>query len=201
MAALEAALQDRTTLLGDMVTHNKLLESKLSQLGARLESRDEQSCSLELGIIDKEDELERFRADWKKKEDDYLEDIIEERHLREIAEADLETTRSRLRLSRHGGKDIGELEKENEALKDKVRRQEVYLQRKLENDKALKERSTTTGIKTPARAGRASQRRIQPASASRMTPASARRATRPSAASPDSSSLDLDCTLNSLLED
>jgi chromosome segregation ATPase len=207
MATLEAALMERTTLLGDMVTHNKLLESKISQLGARLESRDEQSCSLELGIIDKEDELERFRADWKKKEDDYLEDIIEERHLREIAEADLETTRSRLRLSRHGGKDIGELEKENEALKDKVRRQEVYLQRKLEKDKALKERSTTTGLKTPARglktparAGRASHRKIQPASASRMTPASARRATRPSAASPESPS-SLDCTLNSLLED
>jgi chromosome segregation ATPase len=210
MATLEVALQERTTLLGDMVTHNKLLESKLSQLSTRLESRDEQSCSLELGIIDKEDELERCRADWKKKEDHYLEDIIEERHLREIAEADLETTRSRLRLSRHGGKDIGELEKENEALKDKVRRQEVYLQRKLEKDKALKDRSNATGLKTPsragalktpARAGRTSQRRIQTPAASRATPASARRATQSSVASPESSSLDLDCTLNSLLED
>lgn len=187
MAAVEAALQERTTLLGDMVTHNKLLESKLSHLGTRLESRDEQSCSLELGIIDKEDELERFRVDWKKKEDHYLEDIIEERNLREIAEADLEATRSRLRLSRHGGKDIGELEKENEALKDKVRRQEVYLQRKLEKDKALKERTTTTGLKTPARAGRPSQRRIQPASASRVN--------RSLVTSPESS------FLNSLLED
>lgn len=168
MATLETALQERTSLLGDMVKHNKVLESKLSQLGTRQVKRDEQSCNLELELIDKEDELARVLAYWKKKEDNYLEDIIAERNLREIAEADVEAASSRLRLSRHGDKDVGELEKENEALKDKVRRQEVYLQRKLEKDKALKERSNpSTALKTPARAGRAS--RIQSASASRAT--------------------------------
>lgn len=190
MAALEASLQERTNLLGDIVTQNKLLESKLSQLDTRLESRDEQSCSLELEIMDKEDELARFQADWKKKEDHYLEDIIQERNLREIAEADLETSRSTLRRSRHGGKEIGELERENEALKDKVRRQEVYLQRKLEKDKALKDR-TATPLKTPARTGRPLQRKIQSSSASWAT-------TRSSVTS-ESSSLDWD--LDSLLED
>jgi hypothetical protein len=35
----------------------------MSGLGARLESQDESHCSLELGIIDKEDELKGFELE------------------------------------------------------------------------------------------------------------------------------------------
>jgi hypothetical protein len=89
-----------------MVTHNKLLESKLSQC-AREESRDEQSCSLENNR--QEDEL-KISGGWKKKEKTITLEDYRERHL-EIAEADLETTRSRLQFFQGGRTLGGELER------------------------------------------------------------------------------------------
>jgi len=154
-AGLEVALQERTQLLGDMVTHNKELEWKLSHLGVCLEDHDEQSSSLQHQLMEADNALEAFRESWKQKEDQYIEDMITERNLREIVEAELKVTHTKLRSSKLSDKDIAELERENEALKDKVRRQEIYLMRKLEKDKALKERTNTSTMKTPGRASTA----------------------------------------------
>jgi hypothetical protein len=104
-----------------------------------------------------------------------LETIHDERHLKEIAEADLEVAQSKLRSMKHDNRDVNELEKENRSLKDKVRRQEGYLKRKLQKEKVLRDRNTRNVMATPTPAKRIpspSKRRAIPASVGVKTTAS-----------------------------
>jgi hypothetical protein len=198
MAALETALQDRTTLLGELVDHNKQLEAKVEIGAMHYGKMEEKSSVLQVQLMDKKDELERLRAEWQKKEDEYLDEIHSERNLREIGEADLANARSRLERIRVESKDLTELEKENQALKDKVRRQEAYLKRKIEQEKAIRERIIPGSAmkvqgnpnKTPACSGKGPQRK--------STSSHASKATRPTFSSEFDS---LDYELDSLLAD
>ncbi len=172
---VERQLEDRTKLLGDMVTSNKEVE-------------DEKEKALAL-IIDLQEAVDRFEEEneaikkelvevrelQRKREDQLLETIHDERHLKEIAEADLEVAQSKLRSMKHDNRDVNELEKENRSLKDKVRRQEGYLKRKLQKEKVLRDRNTRNVMATPTPAKRIpspSKRRAIPASVGVKTTAS-----------------------------
>ena len=95
-------------------------------------------------------------------------------------------------VKKQENKDTVELEKENQALKDKVRRQEIYLKRKLEKDKALRDRSLPSKpLKTPGRPSRTSKI---------PTPHSAVRQTSRTSI-PESLDMSMDLELDDLLAD
>jgi chromosome segregation ATPase len=150
-AEVERILEERTQLLGSMVTHNKETADEKDTAFARISVLEETLACLreEKEAIDHE--LTQVRALQQKREDQLLEKIHDEQHLREVAEADLEAVRSKLSSIRRGSKDADELEKENMVLKDKVRRQEDYLKRKLQKDKVLRERNSKNVTATPSR--------------------------------------------------
>ena len=164
MAEVQKVLEERTQLLGDMVAHNKETEDEKDQAIAHVSDLQEAVDRYQEDIEAVQGELSDLREMQQKREEQLLDTIHNERQLREIAEADLEATKSRFRSVRRDSKDVNELEKENMALKDKVRRQEDYLKRKLQKEKVLRERKTKNVLATPARITSPSKRRQVPAS-------------------------------------
>jgi chromosome segregation ATPase len=148
---LETTLESRTQILADMVAHNKETEEQkeraLSELESSRQAADEYKESAEI----LQQEIVKMKAKFTKIEDELVFAIQTERELRETAEVDLENLHAKMRKKRDD-KELTELEKENGALRDKVRRQEAFLLRKIQKDKVLRERNTRpTGITTPAR--------------------------------------------------
>lgn len=149
MASLEEVLNERTKLLNDMVDCNKDIESKLAQKETMLSRIDQHNNEIQASLIEHEDILQRLRSEWSKKEEGYLEQLDEIRNRCEMAEADLEVAHRKMNLSQRESKGVSELSKENELLKDKIRRQEAFLKRKIEKDKVLRDRANT--FRTPGR--------------------------------------------------
>jgi chromosome segregation ATPase len=155
MATLEEALQERTKLLADMVAHNKELQAKVDRSDHEFRVMEERSSTLQVRLLDREDELRHLRTEWQEKEDDYLGRLHCEHNLRVLSETDLAAATQRLETLRLEGRDLMELEKENAALKDKIRRQEAFLQRKIEQDKAARDRGVPgSALKVPASAAK-----------------------------------------------
>ena len=173
---VERQLQDRTKLLGDMVTSNKEVEDEKEKALALIVDLQEAVDRFEEENEAMKRELVEVRELQQKREDQLLETIHDERHSKEIAEADLEVAQSKLRSIKHDNRDVNELEKENRSLKDKVRRQEGYLKRKLQKEKVLRDRTTRNVMATPAtpakRIPSPSKRRAVPASVGVKTTAS-----------------------------
>lgn len=155
LCELEDALRDTTERLNNTLLDKNSLEQKVVEKDSCLASIDRLITELNLQIADKYGELEQLRGEWARKEDCYLDELNRERTEREIAEADLVEIKTNLDLATRQCKGALELVKENEQLKDKVRRQEAYLKRKLDKDKAIKDR-TGTSMKTLARTTRSS---------------------------------------------
>jgi chromosome segregation ATPase len=202
MAQLEEALAERTTLVSEMMSSTKELQVRVDRSDVEYKTLEERSSLLQVRLLDKEDELKLLRSDWQHKEDDYLGEIHKERNAREILEADLAATIARLEAAKVESRDLSELEKENLTLKDKIRRQEAYLQRKIEQDKAVRERILLPGshvkaaavAKTPARVGCTQPRGIKSSSA-------ASQSTRSTVPDTESTHLFDDADLDSLLAD
>ena len=151
MSELETALQGRIKILADVATKSKELQGKVDRSDMEYRTIEEKCSMLQIRVFDLEDELKRNVSEWKLKEDDYISEIDNERNMRVILETDLASTIARLESAKIEGRDLMELEKENVTLKDKIRRQEAYLQRKIEQEKAVRERITPCGVvKAPA---------------------------------------------------
>jgi hypothetical protein len=162
MSKLEAVLHDRTILLSQIETKSKDLQMQVERKDVEYRAMEEQSSVLQVRLLDREDELKQSLAEWKHKEDEYLSEIHNERSLREILESDIAILSARLESTKVESRNLMELEKENMALKDKIRRQEAYLQRKIDQEKVVRERiapgghlkSPTIAMKTPVRTTR-----------------------------------------------
>jgi hypothetical protein len=197
MVNVEEALQDRAKLLAEMIARNKELQARIDRGESDFKSMEKKSSVLQVQLLDKEDELQRLRNEWQQREDGYLGEIHSERNRLEISEVDLAAACLRLETVRIESKDLSELEKENQSLKDRIRRQDAYMQRKIEQEKAIRDRIIPGSVlkvpgsatKTPARTVRGSVRKSASAHASRATRSTV----------PESESLDLE--LDSLLAD
>jgi chromosome segregation ATPase len=146
---LEAALKERTCLLNDMVTYNKDLECKVTDIDSRYADLTEQHARLQQQLVDRDQELFRLREESKELEHQYLENISSEQTRREMAEAEVESLSEKYQSTIRDNRNNTELEKENEALRDKVHRQEVYLKRRLEKDRAARDRSRANVTRAP----------------------------------------------------
>ena len=152
----EVTLQERSSLLADMVEHNKHLESRLDEEQARASELEESGNRGQIELTVKEDELMRIRSDLREKEDSLAEIINEERTHREVAEAELAKVKSRFQSMTKTA--VADLEKENTALKDKIRRQEAFLERKLQKEKVMRDRTVRNKSVSPKKQGGASNR-------------------------------------------
>jgi septal ring factor EnvC (AmiA/AmiB activator) len=152
LADAEETIEDRTALLADMVAHNKETEEQKENYVADLNKVRKEAATYRSDLEEAREEFARLRVVSTKKEDQLLEVIQNEREMREVTEVELENAHARLHNSNRDDKELSQLEKENEILRDKVSRQEAYLQRKLQKDKVLRERITKpSGIATPSR--------------------------------------------------
>ena len=197
MSQLEVALQDRTHLLADAVAKSKELQGKIARSNTEYRAMEEQSSTLQIRVLDVEDELKRCINEWKLKEDDYLAGIDKERNLREILESDLAAIIARLESTKIESRDLIELEKENVTLKDKIRRQEAYLQRKIEQEKAVRERIVPCGnVKASANVFKTPLRSTNKESSRKSIASSTTKST-----IPENESTDVDVDLDTLLAD
>ena len=144
---METCLQQRSNLLADMVEHNKSLESISETQRKRLAELESSfsKCQSELTI--KGELIDKLRREMSLKEGNLTQSLDEEGNRREIAESELMQVKARLDAVSKEQKDIAELEKENRELKDKVRRQEEFLRRKIHREKILRERNSATVAK------------------------------------------------------
>lgn len=131
----QTLLSDRTKLLGDMVKQNREVERDLEEARSLVTELQEESDRYLQTKASSELERRHLRDELKQKEMQYAETISQERCLRDDVENELCKVRSELDRYRLEFKSIDELTKENLALKDKIRRQEAYLKRKLEKEK------------------------------------------------------------------
>ena len=138
----ESLLAERGCRLGEMADHNKDI---------KLELEKEQTCrrELESKLIQEQNDLEGVRVDLKKvkieilRKESVLESKLkEERNQKECAEESLQLARKKYKEETKTRRDVSELKRENGELKDKIRRQEAYLQRKLQKEKADRVRCT-----------------------------------------------------------
>lgn len=177
----DAIMTDRTKLLSDMVAQNKELENDLveaRQIASDLQEESERYMgekeSAEMAVAKLQKELDR-------REEQFLAAMHKERTSRERLEDELFQTNRALENAKKDGKEYEELEKENQDLKDKVKRQEAYLRRKLEKEKMLRDRIMTSSTKgnvvpvprpsSPPRKGRPS---VRPSSAHARSPTRSR---------------------------
>jgi chromosome segregation ATPase len=147
----EVTLQARSSLLADMVEHNKKLESRMDEEQARVSELEESGKRGQIELAIKQDELTRIRRNLCEKEDSLAEIINEERTHREVAEAELAKVKARFQSMTRTA--VADLEKENIALKDKIRRQEAFLERKLQKEKVLRDRTVRNKNGTPKKHG------------------------------------------------
>ncbi|CAB9510922.1 kinesin K39 [Seminavis robusta] len=128
-AELEATLSERTSLLGEMVEVNKKLQKSV----------DEQSSA-------KEEQLKL-----QEERDDLAEALCQEQSIREVMEAEVSTVNAQVASMKAQMKETNDLMAEKNALADKVKRQENFLKKKIQKEKVLRDRATTSAknIVTP----------------------------------------------------
>jgi hypothetical protein len=138
----ESLLSERGCRLGEMVDHNRDIELEL-------EKEQTYRREIESKFIQEQNDLEAVRADLKKVQVEILrkESVLEsklkeERNQKEYAEESLRIARNKYKEAMKTRRNVTELERENGELKDKILRQEAYLQRKLQKEKADRARCT-----------------------------------------------------------
>jgi len=169
----EILLAEKSCRLCEMVDHNRDIESALEK--EQTEHRNMKGkCSQ--GRVDLEEmkqDLENARDELRRKESVLESKLKEERDQRENAEKSLQIVKSKYKEAIRTKRNVTELDKENEELRDKIRRQDTYLQRKLQKEKV--DRLTPTksiGVprsisRTPnQRNAKNSRRALPPASSS-----------------------------------
>jgi hypothetical protein len=138
----DTVLRERTSLLSEMVEHNKDLESKLNKQQAQIAAMEEESRRCRTDLIETQRELQRTRDDFSQRENSLTAKLNEERIHRDNAERAHSKLKVQVADATATKKAVADLERDNQVLKDKIIRQEAYLQRKLQKEKIQRGRVT-----------------------------------------------------------
>ena len=149
LKATEHTLSERSTLLSEMVEHNKGLESKLEKMQAQVTSMGDERKREKKVIETTKKSLAEAREKLLTRENTIKKKLTDETMLRESAEKSLSKMKKQYIEAMKVKKLVGDLQKENGALKDKIGRQEAYLQRKLQKDKVMRERMSPVASTPP----------------------------------------------------
>ena len=139
--SLDSKLSETLSKLNGAVSQNKTLEIKLEHQQLAAAGHSEIFEDLQNELTRSEEELAEVKKDWKMRETEYEDRLLQEANHREIMEADLKAVRFTMDRLKKEVKDQTEIEKENMELKDKIRRQDTYMLRKMEKEKLMRERS------------------------------------------------------------
>jgi len=139
-------LEERSALLSEMVEYNKTLESKLEKLQVELRAMKDESVKNKKEMDTNKKYLSEVRSKLRETEKAWTSKFDAEFNRRESAEKSLAKLNVQYNEAVKSKKLLADMEEENEQLKDKICRQEAYLQRKLQ-----KEKKTRTGT-TPRKA-------------------------------------------------
>ena len=137
---VEHALKERSTLLGEMVEHNKDLEVNLESMKIQISFMEDERNQEKDEIEQTEKDLSKAREELSQKEKVITKKLRDGNMVRETAEKALARMKKQYNEAVKVKKSVADLETENATLKDKVSRQEAYLQRKLQKEKTLKNR-------------------------------------------------------------
>lgn len=139
----ESILKERTILLSEMVEHNHDLESRLDKQQAQFEAMEEETTRSRYQLSETQSELLRAREDLCHRENALTAKLNEERSHRNNAERALSKFKVEFKDSSRDRKLVAQLQQDNKTLKDKIMRQEAYLQRKLQKEREDRARSTS----------------------------------------------------------
>eukprot|EP00532_Pseudo-nitzschia_australis_P017071 CAMPEP_0168249234 /NCGR_PEP_ID=MMETSP0141_2-20121125/1890_1 /TAXON_ID=44445 /ORGANISM="Pseudo-nitzschia australis, Strain 10249 10 AB" /LENGTH=680 /DNA_ID=CAMNT_0008185209 /DNA_START=8 /DNA_END=2050 /DNA_ORIENTATION=- len=138
----ESVLAQRSRLLGEVVDHNRDLESKLEKEQTKRE-RLEVVFAVERNSFECErNECKKVQEALQTRENTLESKLKDERNAKEEVEESLKIMTSKYIETMRAKRNSNELERENKELKNKISRQETYLKRKLQKDKADRTRLT-----------------------------------------------------------
>lgn len=143
---IEGMVKERSTLLAGVVDHNKELETKMNKQQRQLSGMEEEVKEGRHELECKRDEIAKLRREHLDKESSLRKQLQEKRRNLESTERSLEIAKRQHSDAAKYKKQLSEYEKEIDALQDKVKRQEAYMQKKLLND-----RGSSRSMGTPNR--------------------------------------------------
>ncbi|KAG7360608.1 putative ATP binding protein [Nitzschia inconspicua] len=134
----EGMLEMRSNLMGEMVDQNKELECKLEKEETDLQKMESKFSEGQLELERSKKDLKKCQEDLRRKESK----LKEERENKEFAEESLRKLKAKYNEAIKTRKCVTDLERQNAELRDKIRRQEAFLHRKLEKEKIERGRLT-----------------------------------------------------------
>jgi chromosome segregation ATPase len=140
----EGLLKERSSLLGEMFDQNKELESRLEKEESDLRRMEGKFAQGRLELEQTKKDLKKCQEDLHRKESILQSKLKEERESKEFAEESLRKIKAKYNEAIKTKKCVTELERQNAELRDKIRRQEAFLQRKLNKEKMERGRATPT---------------------------------------------------------
>ena len=180
---IESRLSELTVVIDERDTTIRELKEATLRGEVALEKEQTERQNTEGKISKEQTDLEETRKDLKnaldefrRKESDLESKLKEERGNKEHAEESLKIAKAKYKDVVSTKRNVTDLERENGELKDKIRRQEIYLQKKLQKEKAVRARLTPT------------KSIVSPSKSITRTPLSQRYANIPSRALPPASS-------------
>eukprot|EP00980_Cylindrotheca_fusiformis_P008244 scaffold1736_cov127-Cylindrotheca_fusiformis.AAC.58 len=135
LKGIEKILKERSALLTEVVDHNKDLEAKMENQHRQLEVLKDELKEARLELESKRDEIVKLRRGHRDREGSLKKQLQEERRNLETAEKSLEKLKRQHPDSTTYKKQINDHKKEIDALQDKVKRQESYMQKKLQKER------------------------------------------------------------------
>ena len=162
LSETENVLKERTSLLSEMVEHNRDLECRLERQQAQIDSMEEETSRCRSELSETQSELMHSREDLCKRENALTNKLNEERSHRDNAERELSKIKVQFKDAALAKKMITDLEKDNKNLKDKIARQDAYLQRKLQQDRVQRGRITPVKSSASASSSRTPVKRSSP---------------------------------------
>ena len=142
----ERLLAERGSRLGEILGHNRNIELELERVETKRHSMEEKFAKEQNNFQTTRADLKKVQAELRRKESALLSQLKEERNQRENAEESLRISKNKYKEALKTRRNVTDLERENGELKDKIRRQEAYLQRKLEKDKMDRARLTPSKV-------------------------------------------------------
>ncbi len=192
---LESSMNERILLNEELSRHNKELESFLQTQNQAVDQVRAEVDSLRIKLQARDDQVKELKAEKTNQEQILLDELETERQNLQMVTSELEVTQQKLGVLLRENKDIVELEKEREALQDKVRRQEAYLKRKLDKEKMGRATARPSGLQgSPTR-------RLTNPSKRQSTPISPELKTLPTQSTTSTGGSKLDWELDCLLAD
>ena len=138
----ERQLAERSCRLSELIDQNRDFESQLEKERTKIRIVEHKFVKEQSSLKSMTSDLKKVQSDLRRKESIFESKLKEERSQKEYVEESLRRANTKYREAMKTRRNVTDLERENGELKDKIRRQELYLQRKLDKEKMDRVRLT-----------------------------------------------------------